>query len=70
MTDPYFILKMDNLLNFISKHQNINFKFASEIVDYANVTHETDILPYLFGINKYILKRGMNQIKKIFEGTI
>lgn len=63
MTDPYFILEMDNFLNFISKHQNINFKFASEIVNYANVTPKTFIVPYLFGINESIIRMYMSAIK-------
>ena len=39
---------MDNFLEFISKHKNINFKFASEIKEYDKVTPKTKVLPYLF----------------------
>jgi peptidoglycan/xylan/chitin deacetylase (PgdA/CDA1 family) len=63
MTDPYFILEMDNLLKFISKHKNINFKFASEIMEYENVSYRTDFVPYIFGFNWKIAKLGIKAIK-------
>lgn len=56
MTDPYFISAMDKLLNFISGHENIIFKFASEIKKYDDVSPKTSILPYLFGINRNIMR--------------
>lgn len=51
MTDPYFILEMDSFLKFISKHKNINFKFASNIMKYEKVNPKTCIRPYIFGFN-------------------
>jgi len=55
MTDNYLSSGMDGLLFFISKHKNINFKFASEIGEYPQVKTKTDLLPYIFAINKNIL---------------
>ena len=60
MTDPYFISVMDDFLKFISKHENINFKFAFEIEEYEEVNPKTDILPYLFGINRNIMASFIN----------
>ena len=60
MTDSYFVLAMDDFLKFISKHKNINFKFASEIEEYDEVNPKTDILPYLFGINRAIMASFIN----------
>ncbi|MDD5454218.1 MAG: PTS alpha-glucoside transporter subunit IIBC [Candidatus Ratteibacteria bacterium] len=56
MTDPYFISAMDNFLYFISSHKNINFKFGSEIGEYKTASFKTYILPYIFNINKDIMK--------------
>lgn len=69
MTDPYFISGMDCFLEFISKHKNVNFKFASEINEYDGVNPKTNIVPYLFGINKNILKLGLNSAKSKIYGT-
>lgn len=55
-TDDYFISIMDNLLGFISRHKNINFKFASEIKEYRPVIPRTNLLPYLLGINCDIIR--------------
>lgn len=55
MAEPYFISAMDELLKFISRHEDIHFKFASEIEEYDNVTPKTDILPYLSGANRNII---------------
>ena len=62
MTDNYFISAMDNFLRFISKHKNINFKFASEIQEYPQRNFKTNISPYLFGINKEIFKSGLKKL--------
>lgn len=56
MTDNYLISAMDNFLGFISKHRNIEFKSASQVVRYAKVKPKTNILPYLAAINPVILK--------------
>ena len=63
MTDPYFISAMDDFLKFISKHKNIHFKFTSEIKEYDEVNPKTNILPYLFGINRNILKNYSKAIR-------
>ena len=55
-TDRYFISVFDDLLNFISRHQNINFRFVSEIIEYAMVEPRTNILPYLLALNGDIIK--------------
>ena len=60
MTDPYFISAMDEFLKFISRHKNVNFKFASEIKEYDDVVPKTNILPYLFGINRNIVGTFLN----------
>ena len=56
MTDDYFTSAMDNFFSFTSKHENINFKFASEIREYPQMNFKTNILPYLFGLNAKIIK--------------
>lgn len=56
MTDPYFTSSMDELLNFISTRKDIDFKFASEIVEYFKTNLRTTITPYLFHINKNLIK--------------
>jgi len=63
MTDPYFISVMDNFLKFISIHKNINFKFASDIREYSEVNPKTKILPYLFGVNRNIIKTYSKAIR-------
>jgi len=55
MTESYFMDKMDKLLEFISKHKNIHFKFASEIKEYKETISKTKILPYVLGINRNII---------------
>ena len=56
MIDKYFVFAMDDFLKFISKHKNVNFKFASEIEEYEEVNPKTSISPYLFGVNVTIMK--------------
>ena len=58
MTDPYFVSVMDRFLHFISKY-DVNFKFASEIREYENVSPKTNIMPYIFGVNKTIIRSGI-----------
>lgn len=66
MTDSYFCSQMDNLINFISKHKNVNFKFASEVKEYSPIKINTNIIPYVFGINNHILKTFFrNKVIKI-----
>lgn len=62
MTDPYFISNMDSFLKFISKHKNVNFKFASDITKYEKVIPKTCIRPYMCGLNFEILKTGIKAI--------
>ena len=65
MTNQYFIEKMDNLLNFIAKHKNIEFRFASQITKTENISPKTEVWPYFFGINKSVIKLFFE--KKIFR---
>lgn len=58
MTDPYFLSAMDEYLGFIARHRNINFRFASEIPEYAPVSQSTHVMPYIWGINRNIIKLG------------
>lgn len=60
MTDEYFIRGTEELFSFISKHKNINFRFASEIKEYPEVNPKTNILPYVFGLNKEIISTFIN----------
>jgi hypothetical protein len=70
MTDPYFISAMEDFLKFISKHKNIHFKFASEIEEYDEVNPKTNILPYLFRVNRHIIKTYSKAIRsRIFGET-
>lgn len=62
MTDNYFISAMDNLLSFIKKHKNINFKYAGQITEYPKANYKTDILPYIFGINSNVIELGLKKI--------
>lgn len=64
MTDDYFISAMDDLVYFISKHKDIEFKFVSEIKGYSEHKISNNIFLYLLNINKNIFKSG---IKKIFK---
>jgi hypothetical protein len=63
MTNNYFISAMNDFLRFISNHDNVHYKFASEIGEYLEITPKTNILPYLIGINKNIIKTGFKAIK-------
>lgn len=56
MTDHYYFSIMDNFLSFISKHNSINFRFASEIKEYPISNFKTDLLPYLLTPNKEVVK--------------
>ena len=63
MTDIYFISAMVKFLKFISKYKNITFRFASEIEEYAEINTKTYPLPYLFGVNRNIIKTGLKLIR-------
>lgn len=47
MTDSYFVDAMDEFISFISRHEKVNFKFASEIKKCRDVFPKTRIGPYL-----------------------
>jgi hypothetical protein len=64
MEDDYFISAMDDLIHFISKHKNINFRFVSEIKEYPENNFKTNLLPYIFRVNKNILKTYLLRIIK------
>ena len=64
MTDPYFISAMENIISFISKHENIRFKFSSEIGEYKEKELKTNIFPYLLGLNKKIVKSYLRKATK------
>lgn len=63
MTDPYFITVMNELLKFISVHKNLTFKFTSEVKEYNEVNAKTDIIPYLFMINRNIIRSLFKKIR-------
>jgi hypothetical protein len=68
MTDPYFLSAMDGYLGFIARHRNINFRFASEVHEYAPVSPSTQVVPYLLSINKSIVHLGCKAtFKKMFD---
>jgi len=64
MSDPYFLAVMDGFLDFISKHKNVNFIFASEVHEFNPVTPITRVSPYFFGMNMQMLKLGVGAVKK------
>jgi len=51
-TNQYFVSGMERLLDFISRHRNVNFKFASEVTEYAPVRPRTNLLPYIAALNR------------------
>ena len=55
MTEQYFISAMNELLKFISKHKDVDFKFASTIKENNIVMPKTNIFPYLPAINRDIM---------------
>ena len=69
MVDPYFKKVMDNLLKFIASHKNIDFRFASDIEMYDEVYPKTNILPYLLGANREIIKRNLMPIGSMIFGV-
>jgi peptidoglycan/xylan/chitin deacetylase (PgdA/CDA1 family) len=56
MTDPYYISTLDDFLALISKQKNINFKFASEVIEHPKNKLRPNIFPYILGINKNLVK--------------
>lgn len=56
MIEPYFISAINDFLSFIARHENVHFKFVSEIQEYNEVNAKTNPLPYVIGINKEIIK--------------
>ena len=56
MTYQFFIETMDELLDFISQHENIEFKFASQITKTEKINPTSKLCSYIFGINKRIIK--------------
>jgi hypothetical protein len=46
MTDLWFCSIMDELLSFISK-RDVQFSFASQVMDYGKLNPSTDLFPYL-----------------------
>lgn len=58
MTNDYFVEAVDELLGFIAQHRNVNFRFASQINEYAPVSPSTQVIPYLRGVNRNIIKLG------------
>jgi hypothetical protein len=62
MIDAYFISVMDDFLNFISSHNDINFIFGSEVQAYSKLTKNMNLLPYVSGINRNIINTILRQI--------
>jgi len=69
MTDKFFISTMEKLLKFISKHDNINFKCASEIKEYKNISPQTKLLPYIIATNRHITKTYLKGLLKRTAGV-
>lgn len=66
MTNSFFVSATDSLLSFISAHENINFKFASEIQASEPRRAETRVLPYLAAANPKVIKTFIsNKIIKL-----
>jgi hypothetical protein len=66
MTDTYFLSIIQEFLSFMSEHKNVNFRFASEVHEYSHIVPSTLISPYLFGINRKIIKQGFKAVKSRF----
>jgi len=64
MTYGYFISAMENILSFISKRKDINFKFASEIREYPEKEFKTSVAPYLLRLNKEIIISCFKKVAK------
>ena len=64
MTDPCILSAMDEFLGFMARHRNINFRFAAEVREYAPVRPFTQVMPYLRGINRNIVKLGYAWLMK------
>jgi peptidoglycan/xylan/chitin deacetylase (PgdA/CDA1 family) len=56
MTDSYFVDAMDEFISFISGHDEIDFRFASEIQRYREILPKTQIVPYLKSKDTRIFK--------------
>ncbi len=63
MTSPYYLSVMDSFFSFISKYDNINFKFASQIKEYPDANYKTYLWSYLFSPNKEIAKTILKKFK-------
>jgi hypothetical protein len=70
MTDPLFINGMNEFLTFIASHRNIHFRTASEINRYKNPKPKTQILPYLFAINRTLIRTDLNIIRSKILGNL
>ena len=56
MANSYYLSAMNEFLEFIKRHQNINFRFASEINEYDSFSPSTQLAPYLRGLNMNIIR--------------
>jgi hypothetical protein len=61
MTDPFFVEAMRDLLQFIAKHE-VEFKYASEVVEDKAKPSRVLPLPYVLAINKTILMQPVPRI--------
>lgn len=66
MTDAYFLSIMEEFLEFISGHDNVHFRFASEVHEYSHGNPSTLLGPYLLGINRKIIMRGVRAVESRF----
>lgn len=67
LTNSYYISVMNDLLRFISRHRNVEFEFASDILESEEINPKTQILPYIYGINKCMMKTALNRISTYFK---
>ena len=61
MADPFFANIMDKFLEFIARY-DVTFKFVSDICTYNKIYKTRNIVPYVFGLNKYLIKDINNEI--------
>ena len=67
MTDNYFISAADDILKFISNHENINFKFVADINEYNHINPKTKISPYLSAVNRHVIRTFADELRiKLF----
>lgn len=64
MTDTYYLRALDELLEYISRH-DVQFRFVSEIEEYGDISPDTSLFPYMLGLNPTLFN---TVVKKCYGG--